>query len=231
MKTWAVAPFYNALTRYIKKNRQKRGGAAGAKNGSKKNKQAQVVQQAKVAPHITKILERAATQNEKKHKNRQKDKGQGQGQDRPFHDGKQFDGRNNDTFADGNSIKPGDKGWSAQEMFKKNEALTGRKMDYDGNNNNFGSFHPRYVNYNNNNDQDRGGTADSNTDTNTDRSKNRNKKTVNVLFPRKFSFDMDAVRAAYMSALNVDNLFKGHKPNASTSNSTSKRNRTPKNRQ
>ncbi len=43
---------------------------------------------------------------------------------------------------------PSTLGWSAKDMFKTNEKLTGKKLDdYDGNAHTFGATHPRYVNY------------------------------------------------------------------------------------
>ena len=56
----------------------------------------------------------------------------------------QFDGRNRDTFAD----ETGAKGWAVDSMFSANAKLTGRSYAYDGNPHEFGSSHPRYVNFN-----------------------------------------------------------------------------------
>lgn len=63
----------------------------------------------------------------------------------------QFDGRNELTFADEFTPGAGEaaKRWSVVDMFKANHKLTGVDYDqYDGNPHTFGSYHPRYVNYN-----------------------------------------------------------------------------------
>lgn len=57
---------------------------------------------------------------------------------------KEFDQRNSETFADDG----GAKGWTVHDMFSANAKLTGRTYDYDGNPHTFGSYHPRYQNYN-----------------------------------------------------------------------------------
>lgn len=53
---------------------------------------------------------------------------------------------NLDTFHGDRSKK-----WGVTEMFAANASLTGRKYDYDGNPHDFGSQHPRYVDYNSDN--------------------------------------------------------------------------------
>ena len=58
-----------------------------------------------------------------------------------------FDGRNHDTFAD--ELAMGAKGWAVEDMFSANAKLTGRDYAaYSGNSHDFGSSHPRYVNFN-----------------------------------------------------------------------------------
>jgi hypothetical protein len=59
-----------------------------------------------------------------------------------------FDERSKETFADLVSDENQRKGWHVSEMFAANARLTGKKYEYDGNPHNFGSMHPRYVNYN-----------------------------------------------------------------------------------
>lgn len=56
-----------------------------------------------------------------------------------------FTKRNPDTFLGDEANS-----WSVNAMFEANSSLTGRKYDYDGSSNSFGSLHPRYVNYNDN---------------------------------------------------------------------------------
>ena len=56
-----------------------------------------------------------------------------------------LDKRNIDTFGVDACKK-----WSVDDMFATNAKLTGRDYIYDGNPHNFGSFHPRYVNYSGN---------------------------------------------------------------------------------
>lgn len=53
-----------------------------------------------------------------------------------------FDIRNQDTF-----LGDGTKKWSVNDMFQANASITGKKYDYDGNPHEFGSQHPRYMNY------------------------------------------------------------------------------------
>lgn len=54
---------------------------------------------------------------------------------------------NLDTFHGDSSKK-----WSVNDMFAANSSITGRNYDdYDGNPHEFGSYHPRYVNYNSDN--------------------------------------------------------------------------------
>jgi hypothetical protein len=55
-----------------------------------------------------------------------------------------FDQRNTATFGDTSAAGS----WAVQDMFSANQKLTGRTFEYDGNPHNFGSSHPRYVNYN-----------------------------------------------------------------------------------
>lgn len=56
-----------------------------------------------------------------------------------------FDKRNQSTFGD---IAGGHDTWGVEDMFTANAKLTGKEYVYDGNPHNFGSVHPRYVNYN-----------------------------------------------------------------------------------
>lgn len=57
-----------------------------------------------------------------------------------------FDGRNRDTFSD--LLAAGSKGWDVQDMFNANQKLTGLNYStYSGNPNEFGSTHPRYIDY------------------------------------------------------------------------------------
>lgn len=59
-----------------------------------------------------------------------------------------FDAKNGETFdisGTGNSKQS--KRWSVQEMFQANAKITGKQYDYNGNPHEFGSYHPRYVNY------------------------------------------------------------------------------------
>lgn len=59
----------------------------------------------------------------------------------------EFDERNVETFpAMG-------QGWSVDEMFAANVAITGKQFDYDGNPHSFGDSHPRYVEYSNHADK------------------------------------------------------------------------------
>eukprot|EP00981_Chlorochromonas_danica_P000088 scaffold36_cov191-Ochromonas_danica.AAC.2 len=53
-----------------------------------------------------------------------------------------FDQRNADTFEDEEK-----KRWTVKAMFQANAALTGKEYRYDGNPHDFGSSHPRYINY------------------------------------------------------------------------------------
>eukprot|EP01038_Epipyxis_sp_PR26KG_P004117 gene4117-5868_t len=60
-----------------------------------------------------------------------------------------FDHRNPETF-DSESAKALKEGWKVEDMFLMNAKLTGRDYNYNGNPHEFGSSHPKYVNYNNN---------------------------------------------------------------------------------
>jgi hypothetical protein len=57
----------------------------------------------------------------------------------------EFDNRNAETFE--NSATKEAKGWNVSDMFTANAKLTGRNYDYNGNPHDFGSQHPRYVDY------------------------------------------------------------------------------------
>lgn len=77
---------------------------------------------------------------------------------------KQFDCRNELTFADEFSAGAGDaaKRWSVGDMFAANHKITGVDYDvYDGNPHTFGSYHPRYVNYNQSQSQTAGSSSSS----------------------------------------------------------------------
>jgi mRNA-decapping enzyme subunit 2 len=54
----------------------------------------------------------------------------------------QFNSRNSDTF-----VEDGSKGWTAKDMFAANAKLTGRQFVYSGNPHEFGSSHPRFIDY------------------------------------------------------------------------------------
>ena len=60
-----------------------------------------------------------------------------------------FDQRNIDTFEGEDSTK---EGWGVNAMFAANSKITGKNYSYDGNPHNFGSSHPRFVNYTNKED-------------------------------------------------------------------------------
>jgi 8-oxo-dGTP pyrophosphatase MutT (NUDIX family) len=60
-------------------------------------------------------------------------------------DASAYDKRNQSTFGD---IGNGKDTWGVEDMFSANSKLTGKDYIYDGNPHNFGSVHPRYVNYN-----------------------------------------------------------------------------------
>lgn len=53
-----------------------------------------------------------------------------------------IDDKNVETFDHGET------GWDSESMFEVNGKLTGRTYSYDGNPHEFGSTHPRYINYN-----------------------------------------------------------------------------------
>ncbi|RYH00518.1 NUDIX domain-containing protein [archaeon] len=55
-----------------------------------------------------------------------------------------FDSRNDATFE---MQQAANKGWTVQDMFKANAAITGKDYNYDGNPHDFGASHPKYVNY------------------------------------------------------------------------------------
>ena len=57
---------------------------------------------------------------------------------------KNFDVRNAETFSEDGK---GAKRWKVDEMFKANSKLTGLAYTYNGNPHEFGSYHPRFVNY------------------------------------------------------------------------------------
>ena len=57
---------------------------------------------------------------------------------------KNFDIRNSETFFEEGK---GTKRWKVDDMFKANSKLTGLAYTYNGNPHEFGSYHPRFVNY------------------------------------------------------------------------------------
>ena len=137
IKSWGVVPFYSAMKRWINKhskNAKKNGPGLGGGNNEKKQKTSKK-NKALQQPSVMIML-----QNAKKL----------QGQGKPPKGGMQserklLDSKNTDTFA----LSPGKKGWSAEDMFKTNEAMTGRTFDeYDGKSHSFGAYHPRYVDFN-----------------------------------------------------------------------------------
>lgn len=59
-----------------------------------------------------------------------------------------FDLKNSDTFADPSGAAGGSAGWSITDMFNANSKITGLSYEYNGNPHDFGSSHPKYINYN-----------------------------------------------------------------------------------
>lgn len=59
-----------------------------------------------------------------------------------------FNNRNVDTFGETGATTGKAASWGVSAMFAANSKLTGRTYEYDGNPHNFGSTHPRYVDYN-----------------------------------------------------------------------------------
>jgi len=122
--TYGIYPFMQKLQRWIEGERRKTKGGKVAK-GSK------------------------ASANANTNTGTGTGTGTGTSSKRSHHLGESaiFDGRNHDTFAD--ELATGAKGWAVQDMFSANAKLTGRDYAaYNGNPHDFGSSHPRYVNFN-----------------------------------------------------------------------------------
>lgn len=132
-KTYGVFPFMQRLKRWIA-GKQKAAGKAG--RGSKSGGGSGGSSGAANTTAITSSSSNSSSSNAK-----QKAANEANQQTLPG-----FDGRNRDTFSD--MLAAGSKGWDVQDMFKANQKLTGRNYStYTGNPNEFGSTHPRYIDY------------------------------------------------------------------------------------
>ncbi len=141
-RTYHVHPFIPSLNRWIaqQKKSKSRKEATGANIKPTKvtllSRANKVTEESKITPpsatNKTKVAKesvKASTASAKQPK-----------------DKNLFDSKNDETF-DINNESTQSKRWSVEEMFQANAKLTGRQYDYNGNPHEFGSFHPRYVNY------------------------------------------------------------------------------------
>ena len=140
IKTYYVYPFLDRLKKWIARNRNKKGVSAQNQKQTPSKKTSigntssgsitgMVQNPASLSVSSKKLAK--ATKSSKKNSKSEREKGER-------------------SASNGNmeeTIEGGAKRWSAQQMFAKNEAMLGRKLEYDGNAHNFGASHPRYVNY------------------------------------------------------------------------------------
>ena len=132
---------------------------------------------------------------------------------------KNFDIRNSETFFEDGK---GTKRWKVDDMFKANSKLTGLAYTYNGNPHEFGSYHPRFVNYRARGDSTTsdgevdashrhqqhplsGTTADTTTTTGNKGVNNMSvieaKRSKLGLFPSPFVLDVQSIMAAVDDAL------------------------------
>ena len=140
IKTYHVFPFIKGIRRFIAKRKKNGGRSASSNNLQASESAAKSGKKAKKKdisnPKILSILENpnnSSSDNVKRSESGSKLR--------------DINARNKDTFAGEGQGKSGAKGWAVDQMMKKNEEMTGRKIEYDGSSNNFGSSHPRFVNY------------------------------------------------------------------------------------
>lgn len=137
---FGVYPFISKLKRWINGRgasvmKRRKGSAARSRSVSRMEAasiQASKLEKARSAS-VTTILKRKATKGRSGSESRKENGSLA----------RDFDKRNELTF-DGTTSKS----WNVADMFAANAKLTGSEYAYDGSSQNFGSYHPRYMNYN-----------------------------------------------------------------------------------